>query len=181
VAEPGALELQDGPTDGSEWMTPSPVTVVRELGLEAIEAFEGTGVALLQSPEERADWLAEEAARRDAAARRRGPRFKRDPGEMGATDIGLGGEVPVVTVVEGEPVVPERDLLDWIQDRAQAVRDAGRRGTWTDRRDTRGRSFANRERPSFVGRYRGSCKVTPQMLNVEFGGLDPDPDIAAAY
>lgn len=178
MAEPGAFELQAGPKDGSEWMTPSPITAVRELGVEAVEAFEETGLALLQSPEERAEWLAAEAVRKDAASRRRGPRFKREPSEMGAPDIGPGEEAPVVTVVEGDPLVSDRDLLDWIQDRVQAVRDAGKRGTWDDRRDIRSRSFANRQKPEFVGRYQGPCKVTEQLLNIEYGGLDPRPDIA---
>ena len=85
---------------------------------------------------------------------------------------------PEVAAAEGRPIVPERDPLDWVHDRVKAVRAAGKRGTSTGRRDTRGRTFADREKPPFVGRYPGKCKVTPQMLNVEYGGLDPDSDIA---
>jgi hypothetical protein len=178
MAEPGALELQDDPTGGSEWMTPSPVAVVRELGTEAVEAFEGAGVALLQSPEERADWLAAEAARRDTAARRRGPRFRRDPSEMGAPDAGTEG-APAVTVVEGDSIVPERDLLDWIEDRVQAVRGAGRRGTWEDRRGTRDSRNERKYRQGFFGRYAGKCTVTHEMLDEYRGGAGSDPGVLA--
>jgi hypothetical protein len=72
----------------------------------------------------------------------------------------------------------QEGVMNWARERAEALRAAGRRATWADRRDMRGRTFAERDRQGFIGRYNGSCRVTPQMLDAELAPItDPDPDL----
>src|SRR5690242_2515572 len=58
--------------------------------------------------------------------------------------------------------VAESDVASWALVKERAVRAAGHRGTWAGRRGTRERTFADRDRPPFVGRYAGKAAVTPQ-------------------
>lgn len=75
----------------------------------------------------------------------------------------------------GATLVTESDFAAWAHRQTAARRAAGHRGSWEGRRDMRGRTFAERDRQGFVGRYRGSCKVTPQMLDAELAPVyDPD-------
>ncbi len=174
MAETGALAYQEGPMDGSESVILNPMKAVRELG---VEAFEETGVALLQTPEERRDYLKDEAARIDAAARHgRAPRFKRSPRNARPQGVETVDEELAVALAEGEPVGAESDIVTWRRHVVRSVREAGRRGT-SDRRDTR--DLAGREKPPFVGRYRGKCAVTSQVLR-EYDPSELGPMIETA-
>jgi hypothetical protein len=64
------------------------------------------------------------------------------------------------------------EVSNWEEDCARAVRAAGRRGRDEARRGSLD-SVGGHERPEFVGRYSGSARVTPGLLEREYGTPDP--------
>ncbi len=91
--------------------------------------------------------------------------FERGEFDVRPVEASATEEQPLLKVIQ-------QDVLNWARDRAQAIRAAGKKGTWDGRRDVRGRTFADREKPHFVGRYTGKCAVTPHLLKTEYG--EPD-------
>jgi hypothetical protein len=63
------------------------------------------------------------------------------------------------------------EVSNWEEDCARAVRAAGRRGRDEARRGSLD-SVGGHERPEFVGRYSGSARVTPGLLEREYGVTD---------
>lgn len=66
------------------------------------------------------------------------------------------------------------DVSTWEEQQARAVRAAGHLGTEEGRRGMRERTFADREKLPFIGRYVGKAAVTPKLLEREYGSPDPN-------
>lgn len=73
---------------------------------------------------------------------------------------------------EGLALVMSGEVRRWEEECARAVRAAGRRATDGERMGVFD-SADGHERPSFVGRYTGSARVTPGQLEREYGTPDP--------